>query len=66
MCSWIAASCSGMRTELSGASGVAECGGMGSGVVFYSTPMVGSVHEASDMFIEVRVGDRVEEGEWGT
>ena len=62
--SWIAASCSDVRTELSGASEVVERGGMGSGVVFSSTLMVGSVCEASDMGVEVKVDNRVEEGEW--
>ena len=60
--SWIAVSCSVVRTELSEASGVAKRGGTGSGVVFSSTPMVGSVREASDMCLEVRVGGRMEEG----
>ena len=59
-------SCSVVRTELSGASEVVERGGMGSGAVFSSTPMVGSVCEASDMDVAVKVGDRVEEGEWRT
>ena len=62
MRSWIAASCSGMRTELSGAFEVAGRGGMGSGVVFSLTPMVGSVCEASDICVEMRVGGRAREG----
>ena len=59
---WIAVSCSCVRTELSGASAVAERGGMGSEVVFSSAPMVGSVCEALDMCVEARVDDIVEEG----
>ena len=66
MHSWIAVSCSGVRTELSGASVAAERGGTGSGVIFSSTPMVGSRCKASDMHVEMRVGDRVEEGKWRT
>ena len=62
--SWIAASCSIVRTELLGASEVAERGGMGSGVIFSSTLSVGLVCEALDMGVEMKVGDRVEEGEW--
>ena len=64
--SWIAVSCSDVRTELLGAFEVVERGGMGSGVVFSSTPTVGSVRETSDMCVEVRVGDRVEEWGWRT
>ena len=63
MHSWIVVSCSVVCTELSGASEAVGRGGMGSGFVFSSTPTVGSVCEALDMCIEVRVGDRVEEGE---
>ena len=66
MRSWMAASCSIVRTELLGAFVAIERGGMGSGVIFSSTPMVGSVCEASDMCLEMRAGDRVEEGEWRT
>ena len=43
MCSWMAASCSCMCTELEVASGVTECGGMGSGVIFSSTVVAWSV-----------------------
>ena len=60
---WIAASCSGVHTELSGAFEVAKHGGTGSGVVFSLTPTVGSVIKASDMYVEVKVGGRVEEWE---
>ena len=63
MRSWIAASCSGVCTEPSGAFEVAGHGGMGSGVAFSSTPTVGSVCEALDMCVEMRVGDRAREGE---
>ena len=66
MRSWIAVSCSGMRTELSGAFAAAERGGTGSGVVFSSTPTVGSTCEALDMCVEKRVDGRVEEGGWRT
>ena len=62
ICPWTAASCSCVRTELSGASVVVERGGMESGVVFSSAPMVSSVYEASDMCVEARVDDGVEEG----
>ena len=64
--SWIAASCSGVHTELSGASEVVERGGTGSGVVFSSTLTTGSVCEALDMCVEMRLGGREEKGEWGT
>ena len=64
MRSWIVVSCSVMCIGLSGAFEVVGCGGMGSGVVFSSAPMVGSVCESLDMCIEVRVGGRSEEGEW--
>ena len=57
---WIAVSCSGVRTELLGAFAASEHGGMGSGVIFSSTLMVGSVCKASDMCVEMRVGDRVD------
>ena len=63
MRSWIAASCSSVRTGLLGASEVVRHGGTGSGVIFSSTPMVDLVCEALDMCIEARVGDRAEEGE---
>ena len=63
---WIEVSCSGECTELSEAFGAVERGGMGSGVVFSSTLMVGSVCETSDMCVGMRVGDRVEEGGWRT
>ena len=66
MRSWIAASCSGVRTEPSGAFAAAERGGMGSGVVFSSTLTVGSTCEALDMCVEKRVDGRVEEGGWRT
>ena len=61
--SWIAASCSDERTELLGAFGVAERGGMGSGVVFSSTRTLGSVCKASDIWV---VDDEVEERGWRT
>ena len=61
--SWIAVSCSGVRTGPSGAFEVTRCGGMGSGVVFSSTLTVGSVSEASDMCVEMRVDGRAKEGE---
>ena len=64
--SWIAVSCSGVRTGLVETFGGAERGGTGSGVIFSSTPTVGSVREASDMCLEERVYGRVEEGEWRT
>ena len=66
MRSWIAASCSGVRTEPSEAFAAAGRGGTGSGVVFSSTLTVGSACEASDMCVEKRVDDRVEEGGWRT
>ena len=47
--SWIAVSCSGMRTELSGAFEVVGRGGTGSGVVFSSTRSLGSVCDALDI-----------------
>ena len=62
MCSWIAASCSGVRTVLLGAFEVAGHGGTGSGVVFSSIPMVGSVCKASDMCVEMRVDGKAREG----
>ena len=61
--SWIAVSCSDMRTGLSGAFEAAGCGGMGSGVIFSPCPTVGAVYEASDMCKVVRVDGRMEEGE---
>ena len=64
MRSWIAVSCSVARTELLEASGAAERGGMGSGVVFSSTRTLGSVYEASDIWVELRVGGEVEERGW--
>ena len=66
MRSWIAVSCSGVRTEPLGAFAAAERGGMGSGVVFSSTLTVGSACEASDMCVKKRVDDGVEEGGWRT
>ena len=66
MRSWIAASCSGVRTEPSGAFVAAERGGTGSGVVFSSTLTGDSACEALDMCVEKRVDDRVEEGGWRT
>ena len=66
MRSWIAVSCSSVHTEPSGAFAAAERGGTGSGVVISSTLTVGLLWEASDMCVEERVGDRVEEGGWRT
>ena len=60
--SWIAASCSGVRTGPSGAFVVVGRGGMGSGVVFSSVPVLVSMCEALDMGKVVRVGGRGEEG----
>ena len=57
--SWIAVSCSSERTGLSEAFGAAERGGMGSGVIFSSTWTLGSVCEASDIWVELRVDGRV-------
>ena len=64
MRSWIAASCSSVRIEPSGAFVVAKCGGMGSGLVFSLTPTVGSVCKASDICVGKRVDGEVEEGGW--
>ena len=63
--SWTAVSCSGVCTELLGASVVVKCGGMGSGVVFSSAPATGLVCEALDICVEMRLDDREEKGEWG-
>ena len=62
MRSWTAVSCSGVCTGPSGASEVIGHGGMGSGVVFSSIQTVGSVCKASDIYVEMRVDDIVEEG----
>ena len=59
--SWIAVSCSCLRTGLSGAFEVVGRGGMGSGVVFSSIQMVDSVCEASGICVGLRVDGRVEE-----
>ena len=64
--SWIAASCSCVRTELLGAFGVIEHGGMGSGVVFSSTEGLDSVCGALDMWVELEVDGGVEERGWRT